>query len=293
MDWNSRRITAILENALQEDRATRDTTTSTVLDPRQRATATLYVKQDCVLAGVGAVKRVLQVFEQLDPTVIGHSEVISHPEVFDGVRMPKGRQVAVIRHNARAILATERVILNLLQRMSGIATMTRKFADAIAGTSARILDTRKTMPGLRILDKYAVRCGGGYNARQDLADGMLIKHNHAQLVGGVAHAVERAVKQRVGNEPRIQVEVRTMDEMLAALKAGAESILLDGMTVEQVRAAVASVLKSDKPLPIECSGGVTLENVRAYAETGVNYISIGALTHSATAVNMSMKVEPA
>jgi nicotinate-nucleotide pyrophosphorylase (carboxylating) len=293
MDWNSRRITAILENALQEDRATRDTTTSTVLDPRQRATATFYVKQDCVLAGVGAVKRVLQVFEQMDPTVIGHSEVISHPEVFDGVRMPAGRQVAVIRHNARAILATERVILNLLQRMSGIATMTRKFADAIAGTSARILDTRKTMPGLRILDKYAVRCGGGYNARQDLADGMLIKRNHADLVGGVEKAVERAVKQRVGHEPRIQVEVRTLDEMLLALKAGAESLLLDGMSVEQVQTAVANVLKSDKPVPVECSGGVTLENVRAYAETGVNYISIGALTHSATAVNMSMKVEPA
>jgi len=293
MDWNSRRITAILENALAEDRATRDTTTSAVLDPRQRATGTIFVKQDCVLAGLGAVKRVLEVFENMDPTVVGHSEVVSHPEVFDGVRMPDGRTVAVIRHNARAVLATERVILNLLQRMSGVATITRKFADAVAGTRARILDTRKTMPGLRILDKYAVRCGGGYNARQDLADGMLIKLNHAVLCGGIEAAVEKAVRQRVGVEPRIQVEIKTLQEMDQALHAGAESLLLEGMSVDMVREAVSRVSRYERPVPVECSGGVTLENVRAYAETGADYISIGALTHSATAVNMSMKVLPA
>ena len=293
MDWNSPRITAIIENALQEDRATRDATTAAVLDARQRATATLYVKQDCVLAGVGAVKRTLEVFEQMDPTVVGHSEVISHPEVFDGVRMPSGRTIAVIRHNARAILATERTILNLLQRMSGVATLTRKFADAVTGTRAKILDTRKTLPGMRILDKYAVRCGGGYNSRQDLSDGMLIKHNHADMVGGIAAAVHNAVKRRVGTEPRIQVEVRTLQEMDDALTAGAESILLDGMTVEMVKEAVSRASRFERPVPVECSGGMTLENIRAYAETGVDYISIGALTHSAPAVNMSVKVNPA
>src|SRR5579859_4146018 len=293
MDWNNRRITAIVEHALQEDRATRDATTAAVLDPRQRATATLYVKQDCILAGLGLVKRTIEVFEQLDPTVIGHNEVTSHPEVFDGVRMPSGRQVAVIRHNARAILATERVILNFLQRMSGVATLTRKFTDAIQGTRSRILDTRKTMPGLRVLDQYAVRCGGGFNARQDLADGMVIKHNHADLAGGIAVAVERARQRRAGSEPLIQVEVRTLDEMEEALKAGAESILLDGMDVATVREAVSRAHRHEHPVPLEISGGVTLENVRAYAETGVDYISIGALTHSTTAVNMSMRVEKA
>src|SRR5215470_15245051 len=159
MDWNSRRIAAIIENALNEDRATRDATSYACIDPNQRASATILAKQDCVLAGIGCVPRILDIYAALDGAVTSHYEVTSHPEIFDGIRLNKDDQIAVIRHNARVILSCERVILNFLQRMCGVATMTRRFVDAIAGTRARILDTRKTIPGLRVLDKYAVRCG--------------------------------------------------------------------------------------------------------------------------------------
>src|SRR5262249_39724338 len=158
--WNSRRITAIIENALLEDRATRDATSYACIDPNQRAAATVIVKQDCILSGVGCISRILDVYAALDGAVVSHYEVTSHPEILDGVRMHAGQVVAVIRHNARVILSCERVILNFLQRLSGIATVTRKFVDTISGTKARILDTRKTAPGLRVLDKYGVRCGG-------------------------------------------------------------------------------------------------------------------------------------
>src|SRR3979409_2232346 len=198
MDWNSRRITAILENALLEDRATRDATSYACIDPNQRATATILAKQDCILAGIGCVSRILDVYAVLDGAVTAHYEVISHPEIFDGVRLHKGQTVAVIRHNARVVLSCERVILNFLQRMSGGATITRKFVDAVAGTRARILDTRKTIPGLRVIDKYAVRCGGGQNHRLDLSDGVLIKNNHIALAGGAATALDRALHQPPG-----------------------------------------------------------------------------------------------
>ena len=154
MDFHSRRITAILENALREDSATRDATSYAVVDAGQRGTGTIMAKQDCILAGIGIVPRILDVFAALDGTVVAHPEVTSHPEVFDGVRLHRGQTIGIIRHNARVILSCERVILNFLQRMSGIATLTRKFVDKIAGTKARILDTRKTVPGLRMLDKY-------------------------------------------------------------------------------------------------------------------------------------------
>ncbi|HEY3592740.1 MAG TPA: nicotinate-nucleotide diphosphorylase (carboxylating), partial [Polyangiaceae bacterium] len=165
MDWNSRRITTILENALLEDRATTDATTRACIDPRQLGLALIRTKQECVLAGQGAISRILEIFGALDRTVQGHPQVISHPELFDGVRLAKGQVIATVRHNARVILSCERVILNLLQRLSGTATLTRKFVDAVQGTKARILDTRKTVIGLRLLDKYAVRCGGGHNHR--------------------------------------------------------------------------------------------------------------------------------
>src|SRR4051812_611367 len=181
MDFHSRRITAILENALREDSATRDATSYAVVDPNQRGTGTIMAKQDCVLAGIGIVPRILDVFASLDGTVVAHPEVTSHPEIFDGVRLHRRQTIGIIRHNARVILSCERVILNFLQRMSGIATLTRKFVDKIAGTKARILDTRKTVPGLRILDKYAVTCGGGHNHRLDLSDGVLIKNNHIAI----------------------------------------------------------------------------------------------------------------
>src|ERR1700748_1730833 len=165
MDWKSRRIEAVLEQALVEDKATSDVTTAVTIDPSLRASATILAKQDVVISGLGCIPRFLEICGQIDKRNSGRYEVFSHPEIFEGVRVKKGQAVAVIRHNARVILACERVTLNLMQRMSGIATMTRQYVDAIAGTGARVLDTRKTVPGLRILDKYAVRCGGGENHR--------------------------------------------------------------------------------------------------------------------------------
>jgi len=291
MDWNSRRITAIIENALVEDRATRDATSYAGIEPSQRAAGTVLAKQDCVLAGVGCIARILDVYAALDGAVVSHYEVTSHPEIFDGVRLHHGQSVAVIRHNARVMLSCERVILNFLQRMSGIATMTRKFVDAISGTKARILDTRKTVPGLRVLDKYAVRCGGGQNHRLDLSDGVLIKNNHIALAGGVVPALERVHRNRRGEQP-IEIEVRTPEELELALANGAEAILLDNMPVANVQQAVERCSRLDRHIPLEASGGITLDNVRAYAETGVDFISVGALTHSAHAVDMSLRITP-
>jgi nicotinate-nucleotide pyrophosphorylase (carboxylating) len=292
MDWNSRRITAVLENALLEDRATRDASSYACIDPNQRATGTVLAKQDSILAGLGSIARILDVYAALDGAVVSHYEVTSHPEIFDGVRLHKGQPIAVVRHNARVILSCERVILNLLQRLSGIATLTRKFVECVSGTKARILDTRKTAPGLRMLDKYAVRCGGGQNHRLDLSDGVLIKNNHVALTGSLKTALERAHRNRRGTQP-IEVEVRNLAELEEALANGGEAILLDNMTVADVRAAVERCAKADRRIPLECSGGINLENVRAYAETGVDFISVGALTHSAPAVDMSLRIVPA
>jgi nicotinate-nucleotide pyrophosphorylase (carboxylating) len=292
MDWNSRRITAILENALLEDRATRDATSYACIDANQRASATVLAKQECILAGIGSVARILDVYAALDGAVTAHYEVTTHPEIFDGVRLHKGQSVAVIRHNARVILSCERVILNFLQRMSGIATLTRKFVEAVHGTKARILDTRKTAPGLRAIDKYAVRCGGGQNHRLDLSDGVLIKNNHIALAGGIVPALEQAARNRRGSQ-LIEVEVRTLEELEEAVAHGAEAILLDNMSPEDVRRAVEKCAKLERRVPLECSGGIRLDNVRAYAETGVDFISVGLVTHSPQAVDMSLRVTPA
>jgi len=292
MDWNSRRTTAIIQNALLEDRATRDATSYACIGANQLATATLLVKQECILAGIGCINRILDVYAALDGAVISHYDVISHPEIFDGVRMHPGQTAAVIRHNARVILSCERVILNFMQRMSGIATLTRKFVDAVEGTKTHILDTRKTVPGLRVIDKYAVRCGGGQNHRLDLSDGILVKNNHIELAGGITRALDNLHQNRRGTQP-IEVEVRSLKELEEALEHGAEAILLDNMRVEDVRKAVERCAKFERRIPLEASGGINLQNVRSYAETGVDYISVGALTHSPTAVDMSLRISPA
>ena len=292
MDWNSRRITAVIENALIEDRATSDATSYACIEANQRAAGTIVAKQDCILSGIGGIARILDIYAALDGAVTSHYEVTSHPEIFDGIRLHKGQSVAVIRHNARVILSCERVILNLLQRLSGIATLTRKFVDAVSGTKAKILDTRKTVPGLRMLDKYAVRCGGGQNHRLDLSDGVLIKHNHIALAGGIAPALERAHRNRRGLQP-IECEVRSLAELEEAISHGAEAVLLDNVPVEDVKQAVALCAKLERRIPVECAGGITLENVRSYAETGVDFISVGALTQSAVATDMSLRVTPA
>jgi nicotinate-nucleotide pyrophosphorylase (carboxylating) len=291
MDWKSHRIEAVLAQALVEDQAVSDATTNVTIDPNLRATASIIARQDLVVAGLGAVPRFLEIFAHLDPRPATHTryEVISHPEIFDGVRVHKGQVLAVIRYNARVLLSCERVILNLMQHLSGIATLTREYVDAIQGTKARILDTRKTVPGLRALEKYAVLCGGGTNHRLDLASGILIKNNHISLGGGLRTAVTNALEKRTpGN--RVQVEVRTQQELEDALEMGAEAILLDNMTPAQIKTAVDRIRQENRWIPVEASGGIVLDNVRAYAEAGPDFISVGALTHSAKAADISMSI---
>jgi nicotinate-nucleotide pyrophosphorylase (carboxylating) len=289
MEWKTRRIEAILEQALTEDKATSDVTTALTIDSSLRAAATILAKEECVLSGLGAIPRFLDIFARLDSKSSGRYEVVSHPEIFDGVNVRKGQAVAVIRHNARVILACERVILNLMQRMSGIATLTRRYVDAVAGTGAKILDTRKTIPGLRILDKYAVRCGGGENHRLDLSDGILIKNNHISLGGGIAQVLDRARERRKPGQT-IDIEVRNQTELELALDHGAESLLLDNMSPADIKKSVERVRERGLKIPIEASGGITLENIRKYALAGPDYISVGALTHSAVAVDLSMRI---
>jgi nicotinate-nucleotide pyrophosphorylase (carboxylating) len=289
MEWKNRRIETILEHALVEDKATSDVTTLLTIEPSLRATATVIAKEECVLAGVGCIPRFLDIFARLDTRNSGRYEVVSHPEIFDGVRVRKGQAVAVVRHNARVILACERVILNLMQRMSGIATVTRRYVDAVEETGARILDTRKTVPGLRVLDKYAVRCGGGENHRLDLSDGILIKNNHISLGGGIEKVLTHAKERRKPGQT-IDIEVRNFEELNLALDFGAESLLLDNMTPNEVKKCVGIVQDRGLDIPIEASGGITLENVRKYALAGPDYISVGALTHSAVAVDLSMRI---
>ena len=289
MDWKSKRVTALLEQALREDKATKDATTAITIDPTLRASGTIIAKQECVLAGVGCIPRFLEIFAQYDTHQSGRFEVISHPEIFDGVRLRPGQAIAVIRHNARVILACERVILNLLQHMSGVATITRRYVDEVKGTNVKVLDTRKTMPGMRVLDKYAVRCGGGENHRLDLSDGILIKNNHISLGGGLGKVLAVAIANR---EPgrKVEVEVRNFDELTLAIDGGAEAILFDNMTPAEIKKAVGIVRDRGLMIPLEASGGIVLENIRKYALAGVDYISVGALTHSAAAVDLSMKI---
>jgi nicotinate-nucleotide pyrophosphorylase (carboxylating) len=289
MDWKTTRVTAILEQALIEDHATNDATTELTLDPKLSASAAIVAKQDCILAGFEVISRVLEIFRKLDQTSTRRFEVVHHPEMFDGVRVREGQVIAVIRGNARTILACERVTLNLLQRMCGIATETRKYVVAVEGTGVVILDTRKTAPGLRLLDKYAVSCGGGQNHRMDLADGVLIKNNHISLGGGVATVLGLAMQRRLPGQ-KIQIEVRSLPELDEALAGGADSLLLDNMTPAEATHAVGIARKLVPDIPIEVSGGITLGTVQEYAQTGVTYISVGALTHSVTAIDLSMKI---
>lgn len=292
MDWKSSRIDALLEQALVEDRAMSDATTNLTIDPGLRASASIVARQELVICGLGAVPRFFEIFARLDPRPQAQTrfEVISHPEIFDGVRVHAGQVLAVVRHNARVLLSCERVILNLLQHLSGIATLTRQYVDAIHGTAAHVLDTRKTVPGMRALEKYAVLCGGGTNHRLDLASGILIKNNHISLGGGLPAVLARAIEHRKPGQ-RVEVEVRSERELDEALASGAEAILLDNMTPAQAQHCVERIRKEPRWIPVEASGGIVLDNIREYAEAGVDFISVGALTHSARAADISMSID--
>jgi nicotinate-nucleotide pyrophosphorylase (carboxylating) len=296
MDWKSTRIDALLKQALVEDRAVQDATTRLTIDPNLCATATLLARQEMVVCGLGTIPRFFEIYATLDSRSQAQTrfEVISHPEIFDGVKVRDGQPLAVIRHNAQALLSCERVILNLMQHLSGIATLTGRYVAAIEGTAAKVLDTRKTIPGLRALEKYAVLTGGGVNHRLDLASAILIKNNHISLGGGLPSALKHALEGRQKGQ-RVQVEVRTPRELEEALEFGAEAILLDNMSPAQVKDSVQRIRQftgtlRERWIPTEASGGIVLENIRAYAETGVDFISVGALTHSAKAADISMRI---
>lgn len=272
---NSFVLDPILRRALEEDIGTGDVTTQATIEPGTQARAELVAKEDFVLAGIDVAKRVFQLLS---------ADIAFEKLISDGQSVKRGEVLAWIKGDAAVLLQGERVALNLLQRMCGVATLTAAFAKEVEGTRAVVVDTRKTTPGLRVLEKYAVRMGGGGNHRMALYDAVLIKENHVTAAGGIAAAVSRA-QQRVPHTQKIEVEVRNQDEVAEALRAGADILLLDNMSLEELSAAVEQV--GDRAIT-EASGGVKLDSVRAIAETGVHLISVGALTHSYRAVDISM-----
>ncbi len=270
-------INRIIRNALAEDIGDGDVTTDNTIPEAACFEGEFVVKGEGVIAGLEVARRV---FARLDPRVEWVS--LAH----DGDRVRPGQVVARVRGPGRAILTGERVALNFLQRMSGIATITRRFVDAVQGTRAAILDTRKTAPGLRILDKWAVRLGGGQNHRSGLYDMVLIKDNHIAAVGGIAEAVRRVRAGDLQGRP-IEVEVTDLEGLREALALDVDRIMLDNMTLDEMRAAVE--LAAGR-VPLEASGKVTLETAGAIARTGVDYISCGALTHSVQALDISLEL---
>lgn len=273
----------LIDAALAEDAAADDVTTAALIPPGLRARGVIAAKAPGVLAG-GPVAQA--VFLRVDPALA--VELVTA----EGATLTPGQTVMTIAGAATPILRAERTALNFLQRMSGIATETARYVAAVAGTRARILDTRKTAPGLRALDKYAVRMGGGQNHRQNLSDGILIKDNHLAALRtqgvGVAEAVRRA-RERAPRGLKLEVEVTSVELAIEAAAAGADILLLDNMPLPQMREA-ARKLKGRCLL--EASGSITLENVRAVAEAGVDFISVGALTHSTRALDLSLELEP-
>ncbi len=268
----------LIERALAEDIGSGDITSEAVIPLDARAVAEIKTKQDIVLAGIDAGR---EVFLLLDPGIEYRSLAK------DGDRLKRDAVLARISGSTRALLAGERVALNLLQHLSGIATLTARYVERLHGTKTRLLDTRKTLPGLRRLEKYAVRIGGGKNHRFGLFDGILIKDNHIAAAGGITRAVELA-RKGCHHLLKVEVETKNLEEVREALAAGADVIMLDNMPLEAMREAVGVI--GNKAL-IEASGNVTLENVRDIAATGVDYISSGNITHSAPAADISMKLK--
>jgi len=262
----------VVATALAEDVGAGDLTTEGLVPAAARCAAGAYLEERGVVCGLGVAEAV---FRALDP------ELAWRPRAADG-EGPTSGLLAELEGSARAVLTGERTALNLLGRLCGIATLTRRYVDAVAGTGVTILDTRKTTPGLRALERYAVRCGGGTNHRFGLHDAILVKENHLKLAGGISPAVAA-----LRNGRPIEVEAESLAEVEEALEAGADRILLDNMATTDVRRAVELAAGRAR---LEASGGITLETVRAYAETGVDFISVGALTHAARSLHVSLEV---
>lgn len=274
----SRQIRAAAKTALAEDLGHGDVTTSTLFRKPIRARGTIVAHQAITVVGVAVAK---QTFQAVDASL-----KIIHA-VKDGAKVRRGRPVLVIEGDARSLLMAERVALNFLQHLSGIATLTARFCKAVRGRRVKILDTRKTTPGLRALEKWAVTLGGGHNHRYSLGDGVLIKDNHLELAGHDVAAACRLARKRAPHRLKIEIEVTTLGEVRAALDGKAEIILLDNMPVPTIKRAVKLIKNR---AAIEVSGGVTLANVRTIAAAGPDRISIGALTHSAPAADLSMDI---
>ena len=275
---NSIYVDNIIKTALLEDINYLDTTTDYLIDEDQENTARFLAKADGVLCGIDVALRVFTILQEQG----FEAKVYKH----DGDVLEKGDIIAEIRGKTRTLLKGERTALNLLQHMSGVATATRQAVKAVEGTNASIADTRKTLPGLRPLQKYAVTVGGGKNHRYNLSDAAMLKDNHVDAGGGIASAVAK-LRQKLGHMTKIELEVRSLDELGQALEAGVDVIMLDNMSCEEMREAVA--ITNGRAL-LEASGGITAKTLRTIAETGVDIISMGALTHSVTAFDISLKI---
>lgn len=270
----------LIRLALEEDLGTGDLTTRATVNPDAACDAVVVAKAPCVVAGTTYFSRV---FELLDPSVA------THPELSDGDHAGQGVVVARLSGPIEPILSGERAALNILQSLSGIATLTRRFVQAIEGTGARIVDTRKTPPGMRAMAKRAVLAGGGHNHRMGLDSGILIKENHIAAAGSVERAVQLA-RAAAPHSLRIEVEVTSAQEVAQALEAGADILLLDNMSLEAMADAVTDARSSGRSVLLEASGNLSLDRVRAVAEVGVDLLSVGAITHSAPAADLSLRV---
>lgn len=280
VDISSLRLDHLIDLALEEDIGPGDISAVFIEGINRAGQGRIVAKQDLIVAGLDVAGRV---FAKLDP------QVVFSAKCADGEKIENGRVMAEVRSSLKVLLMGERTALNFLQRMSGIATHVRDYMDLILGASVRLVDTRKTIPGWRALEKYAVRVGGGHNHRMGLFDGVLLKDNHIAAAGSIARAVD-AVRGNISHLCRIEVEVTNMDEVVEAIDAGADIIMLDNMNIDEIRKAVRVI---NGRAIVEVSGGVIKERLRELADAGVDIISSGALTHSATAVDISMKITPA
>ncbi|SFX72831.1 nicotinate-nucleotide pyrophosphorylase [carboxylating] [Thermoactinomyces sp. DSM 45891] len=272
---NSIQLRQFIRDVLNEDVGSGDLTTESIVPVNHKSVAILLAKQDGVIAGLPVAE---MVFQELDPS-IRFTMIVE-----EGERVGKGTEIARIKGFTRTILTGERVALNLLQRMSGIATLTRQLVDLVEGLPCHVLDTRKTTPGLRQLEKYAVRMGGGTNHRFGLSHGVMLKDNHIAMAGSIQKAVE-AVRKRVGHMVQVEVEADTLEQVKEILTVDVNAILLDNMSVDTLREAVRMI---DRKVWVEASGGITPETIRGIAETGVDAVSLGFLTHSAQALDISL-----
>jgi nicotinate-nucleotide pyrophosphorylase (carboxylating) len=279
-DWQQ--IESIIDQALAEDSGCGDITTEALILPELRGRASIVVKANGILAGIEVARAV---FRRVDPSL--QFEIL----IPERSKVKPGNVIARVEGGVASILKAERVALNFLQRLSGIASETHRYVEAIKGRNVRIMDTRKTAPGLRFLEKYAVRVGGGYNHRLHLGDGVLIKDNHLAVLRSQGMSLNEIIaeaRQKAPHNLEVEVEVRTVGEAMEATDAGADIIMLDNMSLEEMRRAVELI---EGRALLEASGGITLDNVRRVAETGVDFISIGALTHSAKALDISLEME--